>query len=94
MYVGIVNEYINVQRVNIVWLLWFGLHQFQLFNMASGLFNVNQFFVVGWLDNAGSFDKLIPLLSPGLCFIITCLHYVLERSKVRKQETLKTLILR
>lgn len=29
---------------------------------------------VGWLDNAGSFDKLIPLLSPGLS---TCYEFVL-----------------
>ena len=27
--------------------------------------NVNDLFETGWLDNAGSFDKLIPLLSKG-----------------------------
>ena len=31
-------------------------------------------FCIGWLDNAGSFDKLIPLLSPGLyyCMFVMC----------------------
>lgn len=30
------------------------------------LITINRLFETGWLDNAGSFDKLIPLLSKGI----------------------------
>lgn len=30
------------------------------------LITINHLFETGWLDNAGSFDKLIPLLSKGI----------------------------